>query len=149
MGLWESTIVTKMTGLQIPPDVAERLKAMGRPVPGAEPRTIVTQSCLTPEKWQEMFTRSQQQRENCKLTNLKQDSSQMSADMECDPPGGGSAKGHIQINFVSQEKVHGISHIEAVSDRQPQPIVLDTTFDSTFQGSDCKNISPDSPKIVR
>lgn len=44
MGLWESTIVSKIGGLTIPPEVAERLEAMGKPVPGATPTTITTQS---------------------------------------------------------------------------------------------------------
>src|ERR1700754_3404758 len=81
MGLWQGTTVSKMTGLQLPPEVAEKMKAMGRPVPGAEPRTIETQSCLTPEKWKDMFTKLNEDREDCKIMNLKQDTSRMSADM--------------------------------------------------------------------
>ena len=46
MGLWQNTATNTMTGLQIPPEVAAKLQAMGRPVPGAEPRTIVTQSTV-------------------------------------------------------------------------------------------------------
>lgn len=149
MGLWHGTTVTKMTGINIPPEVAERMKAMGRPVPGAEPTTIETESCLTPEKWKEMFAKAQD-RQNCTISNLKQDSSGMSADMACaSPSGGGStAKGHMQMTFVSSEKVHGTMHMEAVSARQPQPIVVDMTIDSAYQGADCKGISPDTPKVI-
>ena len=55
MGLWQNTATNTMTGMQIPPEVAAKLQAMGRPVPGAAPTTTVTQSCLTPEKWQKSF----------------------------------------------------------------------------------------------
>ncbi len=39
-------------------------------------------------------------------------------------------------------------HMEITTERQSQPIVMDMTFDSVYQGADCKGISPDSPKIV-
>jgi len=146
MGLWQGTTVSRMTGLQLPPEIVEKMKAMGRSIPGSEPKTIETESCLTPEKWKEMFAKSQE-RENCKIENLKQDSSGMSADMVC-TSGGGSGKGHMQVNFISSEKVHGTMHMEMVTERQPQPIVVDMTFDSTYQGADCKGVSPDTPKVI-
>lgn len=148
MGLWHGTTVSKLTGLQLPPEVVERMKQMGRPVPGSEPKTIETESCLTPDKWKEMFTKMNDERESCKIENLKQDTSGMSADITCDNPRGGTGKGHLQVNFLSSEKAHGTMHMEMVMQRQPQPIVMDLTFDSTYEGSDCKGISPDSPKII-
>ena len=63
MGLWQNTATNTMTGLQLPPEVVAKMQAMGRPVPGAAPRTIVTQSCLTPDKWQKSFTDMQQRQE--------------------------------------------------------------------------------------
>ena len=143
MGLWHGTT---MTGITLPPEVVAKMKAMGRPVPGSEPQTIETESCLTPEKWKEMFTKAQNQ-QNCKVLNLKQDSSGMSADIACEG-GSNTAKGHVQMAFVSTEKVHGTMHMEAVSTRQPQPIVVDMTIDSAYQGADCKGVSPDTPKVI-
>lgn len=148
MGLWQGTTVSKMTGLQLPPEVAEKMKAMGHSVPGAEPRTIETQSCLTAEKWKEMFGKLNEDRESCKIENLKQDSSGMSADMVCNSTRGGNGKGHLEVSFISTEKVHGTMHMEMMTQRQPEPIVIDMTFDSTYQGSDCKGISPDTPKVI-
>jgi len=147
MGLWQGTTVTKMSGLTLPPEVVERMKAMGRPVPGSEPKTIEMQSCLTPEKWKELFTKAQSN-ENCKIANLKQDASGMSADIVCDAMRGGTGKGHMEMSFVSTEKVHGTMHMEIVSERQPQPIVMDMTIDNTYQGADCKGVSPDTPKMI-
>jgi hypothetical protein len=147
MGLWQGTTVTKMTGLILPPDVVAKMKEMGRPVPGAEPRTMEMQSCLTPEKWKEMLSKAQSN-ESCKVTNLKQDSSGMSADVTCESARGGGGKGHLEMNFLSTEKVHGTMHMEMMTGRQPQPIVMDMTIDSVYQGADCKGVSPDTPKMI-
>jgi len=146
MGLWQGTTVMKMSGLTLPPEIVERMRAAGRPVPGAEPKTMEMQSCLTPEKWKQIFTRAQNN-ENCKITNLKQDSSGMSADVVCDSGRVGTGKGHLQMDFVSTEKVHGTMHMEIVSQQQ-QPIVMDVTIDNTYQGADCKGVSPDTPKMI-
>ena len=89
MGLWQNTATNTMTGLQIPPDVAAKLQAMGKPVPGSTPRTIVTQSCLTPDKWQKSFA-DMQQNKNCQFTNVHQSAKGMSGDMVCTTPGGAS-----------------------------------------------------------
>jgi hypothetical protein len=147
MGLWHGKVVSTMSGLELPPDVVARLKAMGRPVPGSAPTTTETESCLTPEKWKEMLTKSQD-RENCRYDNLKVDSSGMSGDMEC-TTARGTTKGHMQMNFVSPEKVHGTVHMEVTSARRPQPVLMDMTIDSTYEGADCKGISPDEPKVIR
>lgn len=147
MGLWQNTATTTMAGFQLPPDVLAKMQAMGRPVPGSTPMTTVTQSCLTPEKWQKSFG-NMQQTKDCQFTNVHQSAAGMSGDMAC-TSGGGTSKGHIEATFASQEKVNGKVHMEIVSARQPQPIVMDMTFESVYQGSDCKGISPDSPKILR
>ncbi|HEX2918051.1 MAG TPA: DUF3617 domain-containing protein, partial [Edaphobacter sp.] len=146
-GLWHGKAVSTMTGLELPPDVVARLKAMGRPVPGSEPTTTETESCLTPEKWKEMLAKTQN-RENCSYSNIRVDSSGMSGDMECTTGRGGTSRGHLQMNFVSPEKVHGTVHMEATSAQRPQPIVVDMTIDSTYEGADCKGISPDEPKVI-
>lgn len=146
MGLWQSTIVSNMSGIQLPPEVVERMKAAGRPVPGSTPQTTVSQSCLTPEKWQQNWQHAQQG-EGCQFKNLKQDASGMSADIDCKNDRGTST-GHMKIDFVSTEKAHGTTHMQINSTRSPQPIIMDITFDSAYQGADCKGVSPDSPKVV-
>lgn len=147
MGLWQNTITNTMTGIQLPPDVVAKLQAMGRPVPGAAPRTIVTQSCMTAESWQKSMT-DMQQKQNCQITNLHQSATAMSGDMACTTPEG-SSKGHMEATFPSMEKMNGKMHMEVTTSRQPQPIVVDSTFESVYQGADCKGISPDAAKVVR
>ena len=146
MGLWQNTVTNTMSGLQLPPDVVAKMQAMGRPVPGSTPRTIVTQACVTPDNWKKSFTEMQQNKD-CQITNLKQSTSSMSGDLSCTTPDG-NTKGHIEAAFSSQEKINGKMHMEITTSRQPQPIVMDATFESEYQGADCKGISPDSPKIV-
>jgi hypothetical protein len=146
MGLWQNTVVSTMSGIQLPPEVVERMKAAGRSIPGAAPRTTVTQGCLTPDKWKESI-QDAQSGQDCHVKNLKTDASGMSADIDCKTQGG-NATGHTQITFVSSEKVHGVTHMEVVTERSPQPIVMDITMDSVYQGSDCKGISPDGAKVI-
>jgi hypothetical protein len=146
MGLWQNTVTNTMSGLQIPPEVAARMQAMGRPVPGAAPRTIVTQSCLTPDKWQKSWA-DMQGKNNCQFTNVHQSATGLSGDVTCTMPEGAS-KGHLDATFSSQEKANGKMHMEITTARQSQPITMDMTFESVYQGADCKGISPDSPKII-
>jgi hypothetical protein len=146
MGLWQTTSVSTMAGIQLPPEVLEKLKAAGRSVPGGTPQTTVTQSCLTPEKWKESWQRAQQSGD-CQTKNFKQDASGMSANIECKTERGTST-GHTQVSFVSSEKAHGTTHVEVVTGRSPQPIVMNITMDSVYQGADCKGISPDNAKVI-
>jgi hypothetical protein len=146
MGLWQTTVVSTMGGIQLPPDVIEKMKAAGRPIPGATPQTTVTQGCLTPEKWQQSWQRAQQGGD-CQTKNFKQDASGMSVDIECKSERGTST-GHMQIDFVSPEKAHGTTHMEIVTGRSPQPMVMNITMDSVYQGADCKGISPDNAKVI-
>lgn len=149
MGLWQTTNTVTMSGIQIPPDVAARLKAMGRPLPMEQPTTHVLQSCLTPEKWKNMFSDMQRDR-NCEFTNLHQTSDSLSVDMVCKSPDGrSSTMGHIEASFTTAEKMHGKAHIETQMQSQPQPIVIDMSFDSAYQGADCQGISPDSARMIR
>jgi hypothetical protein len=148
MGLWHGTTVMTMTGLKLPPETSARLKAMGRQGPGSEPTTTEMESCLTSEKWKEMLAGTQA-KENCKYTTTKMDSKGISADMACSVESGGTAKGHLEMNFLSSEKVHGTVHMEVTSQRQPQPILMDIMVDNTYEGPDCKGISPEDPKVIR
>jgi Protein of unknown function (DUF3617) len=149
MGLWQTTTTSTISGIQIPPDVAARMQAMGRSLPMGQPQTTVTQSCATPEKWKDMFRHLHRQG-NCEFNNEHLTSSSLSADLSCKSPNGRySSSGHIDVRFVSEEKVHGKAHVVTVMESQPQPIVSDMSFDSAYQGSDCKDVSPDSAKVIR
>jgi hypothetical protein len=147
MGLWKTTNVITVTGMQIPPDIAARLQAMGKQVPTGQPQTTVVQSCLTPERWQQSFGHMQRNK-NCEYTHTQQTSSAFSTDVVCKSADGSyTAKGHVEVNFVTTVTMHGKAHMETVSTSQTKPIVMDMNFDSTYQSADCQGVSPDSPKI--
>jgi hypothetical protein len=146
MGLWQNTVTNTMSGLQLPPDVVAKMQAMGRPIPGSTPRTMVMQSCVTQDNWRKSFT-DMQQNKNCQITNLKQTTTSMSGDLSC-TTAEGTTRGHVEAAFSGQEKMNGKVHMEITTSRQPEPIVMDTTFEGEYQGADCKGVSPDSPKIV-
>jgi Protein of unknown function (DUF3617) len=146
MGLWKTTSVMTTSGFQLPPDVAARMKAMGRSPD--QPRTINTLSCLTAEKWQKIFDPSQHD-QKCQFTNRQQSSSGMSADMACNSGNGAhTSTGHMAMTFDSTEKMHGKFHMEVTSMSQPHPILIDNNFNGVYQGSDCQGISPDMPKVL-
>jgi hypothetical protein len=147
MGLWQTTNVGTVSGIQIPPDVAARLQAMGRPLPTmGQPHTSVVQSCLTPESWKKMFA-DMQQDHDCTFTHQQQSSTGLSADMACKSDRGRST-GHVDMSFVSSEKMHGKAHIEVITERQPNPIVMDMHFDSVYQGADCQGVTPGDAKVI-
>ncbi len=149
MGQWQTTNIATINGFQLPPDVAARLKAMGKPVPFGQPQTTVVQSCVTREKWENMFSDMQRDRD-CRFTNRHQTSAGMSADLACKSADGQhSSTGHIEMSFQGAEKIHGKAHIETVESSQPRPIVIDMNFDGVYQGPDCHGVSPDSAKIIR
>jgi Protein of unknown function (DUF3617) len=149
MGLWQMTNTGTVTGLTLPPEVVARLQQMGKPVPTGQPHTMVTQSCLTADKWQKMFSDMQQDKD-CHFLNQKQTATGLSTDLACQSSDGRTtSKGHVQVLFVSDEKMTGVAHVETTNSSQPQPIVMDMTFSSNYMGSDCKGVSPDSPKIVK
>lgn len=71
----------------------------------------------------------------------------MSGDMAC-TSADGTSKGHMEATFASAEKMNGKMHMEVTTSRQSQPLVVDATFASVYQGADCKGISPDAAKVV-
>ncbi|MCL2660238.1 MAG: DUF3617 domain-containing protein [Acidobacteriaceae bacterium] len=140
MGLWEITTVSKMK-LNLPPEVMAHLPGMG-------PQTFVSQVCMTPETWRDAYTKSQKNNKDCQYTNLKQDASGMSADVVCHS-GKGTSTGHMQLTFVSMERTQGTMHMEMTDGKNPQPTIMDMTFDSVFRGDDCKGLAPGAAKLVR
>lgn len=148
LGLWQTTSTATISGIQLPPEIAARLKAMGRPMPFGQPTTTVIQSCVTQEKWEQVF-RDTQRNHNCHFTNRHQTPTSLTADMTCKSNNGEiNSTGHIDVSFQNQEAIHGKVHMETVEPSQPHPVATDVHFEGVYKGSDCHGISPDSPKVV-
>jgi hypothetical protein len=97
-----------------------------------------------------MFSHLQQGKQNCQFTNVHQGSEGVSLDLTCKSANDRyHSTGHIEMTFDSPEKMHGKARIETIAPSQPNPIVINMTFDDVYQGADCQGISPDSPKLLR
>jgi hypothetical protein len=121
------------------------MQAMGKSL--GTPHTVNTLSCITPEKWQQMFNRDLRS-QNCTFSNVHQSSTALSADISCTSGQGHQSTGHMDMTFDSETRMHGKFHMSMAMDSQAQPMTVDSTLQSEYQGSDCQGISPDSPKIV-
>jgi hypothetical protein len=149
MGLWETTITSQMTGFQLPPDVVAKLQAMGRQVPGG-PRTVVTQSCLTPTQWQKDFEQiNKPQNSECTTSKREADTHNFAFDISCKSQRGMIMNGHWEVHYVDDAHSHGSGHMAADSTGpNGQPFSMDMTIDAHYVGADCGDIQPGTPKIL-
>lgn len=152
MGLWESTINTTMGGFQLPPEVAEKLKQMGRPVPGSTPTTVESQACYTKEQWEKDIAKAQDRKDiDCSTQNLTRDSHKMTFDQTC-RTAHGTSTGHMEMFFDDDEHVHGAGHFTATETSGSQaghPITIDFAIKSHYLKSDCGDVLPGQPKILK
>src|SRR5579883_1352195 len=150
MGLWESTVTSTIGGLTIPPDVAARLQAMGRPVPGSTPHTIVTQSCMTKEEWAKSIENLNNNEAKCTYTNRTFTSSKFSFDMSCASERGGVFSGHFEMLVDNDEHTHGTAHMKSeTSGPNGQAMTVDTNLSSRYLGADCGDVKPGEAKTIK
>ncbi|MFZ0662569.1 MAG: DUF3617 domain-containing protein [Acidobacteriaceae bacterium] len=149
MGLWETTLTTHMSGFQLPPEVVERLKQMGRPVPGGA-HTMVTQGCLTPDEWRkDMEDMNKPRNSDCTITKHGDDVRSLSFDISC-KQGNSTISGDWEMHVIDNEHGHGSGHM--TSDQagpNGQSIVVDSTMDSRYLGADCGDVKPGATKIIK
>jgi hypothetical protein len=148
MGLWESTIVSNIGGLTIPPDVAARLQAMGRPVPGG-PHTTVTQSCMTKDEWAKAFEKMNNNENKCTYTNRTITAQKISFDMSCASARGSVFTGHFEMLIDDDEHSHGTAHMKGTMGQNAQPMTIDTTLTSHYLAADCGEVKPGDAKVVK
>lgn len=150
MGLWESTIASKIGGLTIPPDVAARLQAMGRPVPGATPTTIVTQSCMTKEEWAKSIEKMNNNEAKCTYTNRTFTAQKFSFDMSCTSERGGVFSGHFEMLIDDDEHTHGTAHMKSeATGPNGQAMTIDTTLNSHYLAADCGDVKPGEARTIK
>jgi len=150
MGLWESSITSTIGGMTIPPEVAARLQAMGRPVPGSTPHTTVTQSCMTKEEWAKSFEKMNNNEAKCTYTNRNFTSEKISFDMSCASEHGGVFTGHFEMLIDNDEHTHGSAHMKGEAGQGGgQPMTFDTTLSSHYLGADCGDVKPGDAKVIK
>jgi Protein of unknown function (DUF3617) len=151
MGLWETSVTSKMGGgMQLPPDVVARLQAMGRPVPGA-PHTMVSQGCLTPAEWQKsMEHMNQPSNAECQYANQQSSGGKYSFDISCKTQRGQTMKGHFEMLIDDTEHSHGSYHMTSDQPGQNgQPFTVDATIETHYLGTDCGDVQPGSGKVIK
>lgn len=125
MGLWETTVMMKVTmaGMDMPP------------------HPMKARVCYTADTWAKHIASEQQK--GCQRTNESWSPRGYSFDVSCPSMNG---TGHVQIDFLSAESVHAVTHIEMSP--SGHHAVSDITADSHFVGADCGSVSPDKPVIM-
>ena len=147
MGLWQSNVTSTIGGLTIPPDVAARLQAMGRPVPGG-PHTVVTQSCMTQEEWAKSIEKMNNNESKCTYTNRSITSQKFSFDMSCASEHGGVFTGHFEMLVDDPEHTHGSAHMKGEMGPGGQPMTIDTTLSAHYLAADCGTVKPGEAKVI-
>ena len=149
MGLWETHVTSQVKGIVLPPDVIERLKQMGRPLPGAA-HTTVTRGCLTPEEWrQELEAMNKPSDAKCTVTRHTDNVNSISFDVSC-KTGEGTLNGHWEMHIIDDEHAHGSGHM--TSDQtgpNGQSFTADSTIDTRYLGADCGDVKPGPARVMK
>jgi hypothetical protein len=138
MGLWQSDVTVQMSGMP-----------NGVTVP---PRTVTTQSCMTPDTWKNSLQNFQNRQPNmpvnCTASNVEQDSHHYSADVQCTAQQGMSTAVHVDIQFDSDESMHGTTSASMSGPNMPSGMQMNSTIQSKFLSSDCGDVKPGQGKMV-
>jgi hypothetical protein len=138
MGLWQTEVSVQMNGM---PNGA-----------GVPPRTITTQSCMTPDTWKDSLQNAQNRQHNpaanCTTSNVQQDSHHYSADMVCSGNQGFTTTIHVDMQFDSDESMHGTTAATFGGGGAAQGMSMNSTIKSKFLSSDCGDVKPGRGKMV-
>ncbi|HEX5236034.1 MAG TPA: DUF3617 domain-containing protein [Silvibacterium sp.] len=150
MGLWETSVTTQMEGLQLPPEVIARLKAMGKPIPG-DSHTNTTQGCMTPDEWQKNIEQMNQPKDaDCTYANRQSGGSKYGFDISCKSENGMTMNGHFEMLVDDTTHAHGSFRMKSDQEGQSgQKFSMHGTLESKFLGSDCGDVKPGSSKTIK
>ena len=139
MGLWQTESSSTVTGVENTP-MAGMAAAMGR--------QHVSQSCLTPERWKsDIQGFNSRQQHGCTLSNVHQDSHEISFDEVCGQ--GGATSSHVDIIIDSAEHAHGTVSLNISNPQLPQPMKVNVSMEAHYLGADCGDVKPGEAKMVR
>jgi Protein of unknown function (DUF3617) len=137
MGLWQTETTSTVTGVEGTP-MAAMATAMGR--------GHVVQSCLTSDRWKsDIQGFNAKQQHGCTLSNLHQDSQQVSFDQTCGP----TTSSHVDILIDSAEHTHGTVIVKVSNPSLPQPMTITVNMISQYLGSACGDVKPGEGRIVK
>ena len=137
LGLWESTVNTKVTGIDMPPALAK--------MAGLDSRDSRVQVCITPETWQKAVANSRDQKD-CVRSNEHYTGHTYSFDLSCRS---GRQTGHSESVFDSDESGHSTTTLVMDQGNGRAQMHVDATSQSHFVSSDCGGVTPDKPKLIK
>lgn len=138
MGLWQSEVTVQMSGMP-----------NGVTMP---PRTMVSQSCMTSDTWKDSLRNLQNRQRNatadCTTANVQQDDHHYSADVQCTAQQGFTTSIHVDMQFDSDESMHGTTAMTMSGGSAPSGMSMNSTIKSKFMGSDCGDVKPGQGKMI-
>ena len=138
MGLWQSDVTVQMSGMP-----------NGVSVP---PHAVTSQFCMTPNTWQDSLRNLQNRRPNmpvnCTTSNVQQDGHHYSADVQCTAQQGFTTNVHVDMQFDSDESMHGTTTMNMSGPNAPPGMQMNSTVKSKFLNSDCGDVKPGQGKMV-
>ncbi len=134
MGLWQTESSTSMAGMAN--------------AQGGGKHTTVTQGCLTPETWKrDLADLQKREDQDCKTTNLQQDSHALTVDQTCTSPKYNTTM-HIEALFEDSEHIHGTGKIHITGPMFPQGMIMDFALSSHYLSSSCGDVKPGGAKVI-
>lgn len=138
MGLWQAEVTVQMSGMP-----------NGMTIP---PRTMVSQSCLTPETWKDSLHNMQNRQRNmaakCTTANVQQDGHHYTADVQCSAQQGFTTSIHVDMQFDSDESMHGSTSMVMSGGNAAPGMSMSSTIKSKFMSSDCGDVKPGQGKML-
>ena len=141
MGLWQTETSSTVTGLENTP-MAGMANAIGR--------AHTSQSCLTPEKWRsDIQGFNARQQHGCTLSNVHQDSHEVSFEQACTSGRGGTNTAHVDILIDSSEHAHGTIVMKVTDPGLPQTMTINVSMVSSYVSPACGDVKPGEGKMIK
>ena len=140
-GLWEMQVSTSFAGIQISPEMQEKLKKMGVNPPGM-PTSSTQQMCVTEQTLARFGEPNQGGK--CRQENIQRSARGLSFDLVCENPQN-NARGHVDVVFDDRTHVHGtvkMSGTHGTSGGQSIPFSVDATQTGHWLSNDCGGVKP-------
>jgi hypothetical protein len=139
MGLWQTESNATVSGMENTP--------MGKAMSGQH--GSVTQGCLTPDTWKSSLEKMQSQvpKNDCKVSNFRQDSNSVSFDEVCAGARNNSSV-HFNAIFDDDEHMHGTVKMVMTADALPQGMTMNMDIKSHYLSSSCGDIKPGEGKVI-
>lgn len=140
-GLWEMQMTMSMGGIQISPEMQDKLKKMGVNPPGM-PTSSTRQMCVTEQTLARFGAPDQGGK--CHQENVQRSAKGMSFDLVCENPQT-NAHGHVDVLFDDRTHVHGavrMSGTHTMGGGQSVPFSVDATQTGHWLSNDCGAVKP-------